>query len=98
MVKHLRYRDVLYLLVAGWLIIGMLKGISYLGRASPLDVFLLYFFAAAIALVWAIAYRFIRNSNNCDGLGASLAVLLAISMRIVIVLIILFCFYYLPEV
>lgn len=49
MVKQLRFRDVLYLLVAGWLIIGMLKGICDFGRASPLDIFLLYFFAAAIA-------------------------------------------------
>ena len=88
----------LYLLVAGWLLVGMLKGICYFGRANSLDVFLLYFFACAIAYVWGIAYRFIRHSRDCDALGATLAVLLALSGSIVIVLIMLFFFYHLPEI
>lgn len=69
--------------------------VEHFGWGSAIDTFLVWCFAATIALVLCNAFQYTQNAD--DGLGVLLAMLLAISATIMIVILMVAVFYHLPE-
>jgi len=76
--------------------IAVAIAIDCLGWASVADAFVGYGFAVVIWAVFGITFDYI-NHHRCDGLGATLAMLLAVSTGITIFILMIALFHIVPE-
>ena len=83
------------LVLLGALAAIIAAAVEYAHWASAIDAFLVLCFAAAICLVVSNAYQY--SQFSIDRLGRLLAMLLAVSATIMIVILMISIFYFLPE-